>query len=70
MKTDLILKFKQNVFSKVIWSCTFKGSKIKVHKQSYNNQQKNGEIRSKETAVLRLPINKNTFSPTLYVFLT
>ncbi len=24
MKTDLILKFKQNLFSKVIWSSTFK----------------------------------------------
>ncbi len=23
MKTDLILKFKQNLFSKVIWSSTF-----------------------------------------------
>ncbi len=24
MKTDLILNFKQNLFSKVIWSSTFK----------------------------------------------
>ncbi len=24
MKSDLILKFKQNLFSKVIWSSTFK----------------------------------------------
>ncbi len=24
MKTDLMLKFKQNIFSKVIWSSTFK----------------------------------------------
>ncbi len=26
MKTDLILKFKQNLFSKVIWSSTFNNS--------------------------------------------
>ncbi len=28
MKTDLILKFKQNLFSKVIWSSTFNGNSI------------------------------------------
>ncbi len=30
MKTDLILKFKQNLFSKVIWSSTFKFLKIVI----------------------------------------
>ncbi len=30
MKTDLVLKFKQNLFSKVIWSSTFKSAAGKV----------------------------------------
>ncbi len=30
MKTDLILKFKQNLFSKVIWSSTFNCSIMKI----------------------------------------
>ncbi len=65
MKTDLILKFKQNLFSKVIWSSTFKVHCVVLSWVAANSDRYTGTVMQQCWLLLKWSM----YRPSCYVIM-